>query len=50
MAGDVLQVEGVVVEGYPDAKFKVEVSLPSKTGESQKHVIHAYVSGKMRQH
>ncbi|MDD4351888.1 MAG: translation initiation factor IF-1 [Candidatus Gracilibacteria bacterium] len=51
MAKDVLQVEGIVVEGYPDAKFKVEVKLPGKGDVEESgntHIIIAHVSGKMR--
>jgi len=49
MEKDVLQVQGIVVEGYPNAKFKVEISLPSKNdGEEAKHTITAHISGKMR--
>ena len=49
MAKDVLQVEGIVLEGYPDAKFKVEVSLPGKGDQKgTTHIIVAHISGKMR--
>lgn len=50
MATDVLQVQGVVVEGYPNAKFKVEIEIPKKDASetNEKHQIMAYISGKMR--
>jgi translation initiation factor IF-1 len=37
-----IEVEGVVVEAYPNASFKVEI-------EGGHHVL-AHISGKMRQH
>jgi translation initiation factor IF-1 len=39
---DVIQVEGIVREALPNARFRVEIS----TG----HVVMAYISGRMRQH
>ncbi|MBI4655148.1 MAG: translation initiation factor IF-1 [Elusimicrobia bacterium] len=44
-----IQVEGIIKEALPNATFKVEISLPSKTPEeAQKRVILAHISGKMR--
>ncbi|MDD4291518.1 MAG: translation initiation factor IF-1 [Clostridia bacterium] len=37
---DVIELEGVVVEALPNTQFKVE--LPNK------HIITAYISGKLR--
>ena len=37
---DAIQVEGVVIDKLPDAKFKVELE--------NKHVITAHISGKLR--
>ena len=40
MAKDVIEVEGLVVENLPNAKFKVELE--------NGHIILAHVSGKIR--
>ena len=37
---DVIELEGVVVEALPNANFKVKLK--------NDHVIHAYISGKLR--
>lgn len=37
---DVIELEGVVVEALPNANFKVKLK--------NDHVIHAYISGKVR--
>lgn len=42
MAKDVIEVEGVVKEALPNALFKVELT--------NKHVIMAHISGKLRMH
>ncbi len=42
MANDVIEVEGVVKEALPNALFKVELT--------NKHVILAHISGKLRMH
>ncbi|MCD6322397.1 MAG: translation initiation factor IF-1 [Clostridiales bacterium] len=42
MAKDVIEVEGVVKEALPNALFKVELT--------NKHVILAHISGKLRMH
>lgn len=39
---DVIEAEGTVLEALPNANFKVELS--------NKHVILAYISGKLRMH
>ena len=39
----VIEVEGIVLEALPNAMFKVELT-------SNKHVVLAHISGKMRQH
>ena len=42
MAKDVIEVEGVVKEALPNALFRVELT--------NKHVILAHLSGKLRMH
>ncbi|MBN2559175.1 MAG: translation initiation factor IF-1 [Clostridia bacterium] len=42
MAKDVIEVEGVVKEALPNALFRVELT--------NKHVILAHISGKLRMH
>ncbi|HPQ46059.1 MAG TPA: translation initiation factor IF-1 [Clostridia bacterium] len=42
MAKDVIEVEGVVKEALPNALFRVELT--------NKHVIMAHISGKLRMH
>jgi len=42
LANDVIEVEGVVKEALPNALFKVELT--------NKHVILAHISGKLRMH
>ena len=42
MSKDVIEVEGVVKEALPNALFKVELT--------NKHVILAHISGKLRMH
>ncbi|MBN2852449.1 MAG: translation initiation factor IF-1 [Clostridia bacterium] len=42
MAKDIIEVEGVVMESLPNALFKVELT--------NKHVILAHISGKLRMH
>lgn len=37
---DVIEAEGIVTEALPNANFKVKLS--------NGHVIHAYISGKLR--
>lgn len=37
---DVIEAEGVITEALPNANFKVKLS--------NGHVIHAYISGKLR--
>jgi len=39
---DVIEAEGVIMEALPNANFKVKLS--------NGHVIHAYISGKLRMH
>jgi translation initiation factor IF-1 len=38
----VIEIEGVVTEALPNAMFRVELT--------NKHVVLAHISGKMRQH
>ena len=42
MSKDVIEVEGVVKEALPNALFRVELT--------NKHVILAHISGKLRMH
>jgi translation initiation factor IF-1 len=42
LAKDVIEVEGVVKEALPNALFRVELT--------NKHVIMAHISGKLRMH
>ncbi|MFO7612067.1 MAG: translation initiation factor IF-1 [Clostridia bacterium] len=42
MAKDVIEIEGVVKEALPNALFRVELT--------NKHVILAHISGKLRMH
>lgn len=42
MAKDVIEVEGVVKEALPNTLFRVELT--------NKHVITAHISGKLRMH
>ena len=42
MAKDIIEVEGTVIEALPNALFKVELT--------NKHVILAHISGKLRMH
>lgn len=42
MAKDVIEVEGVVKEALPNALFRVELT--------NKHIILAHISGKLRMH
>lgn len=42
MAKDVIEVEGVVKEALPNALFRVELT--------NKHIIMAHISGKLRMH
>ena len=42
MAKDIIEVEGTVKEALPNALFKVELT--------NKHVILAHISGKLRMH
>jgi len=42
LAKDVIEVEGVVKEALPNALFRVELT--------NKHVILAHISGKLRMH
>ena len=42
MAKDVIEVEGIVKEALPNALFRVELT--------NKHVILAHISGKLRMH
>ena len=39
---DVIEAEGIITEALPNANFKVKLS--------NGHVIHAYISGKLRMH
>jgi len=42
LAKDIIEVEGTVIEALPNALFKVELT--------NKHVILAHISGKLRMH
>ncbi|NPA26155.1 MAG: translation initiation factor IF-1 [Chloroflexi bacterium] len=42
MAGEKIEVEGVVIETLPDTQFRVKLD--------NGHVILAYLSGRMRKH
>jgi len=44
MAKEVIEVEGKVVETFPNASFKVELIDEKYKG----HAIHAHISGKVR--
>jgi len=48
MAKNVIEAEGVVVETLPNTIFRVEIELPEKEGEKNKHIILAHISGRMR--
>jgi translation initiation factor IF-1 len=39
---DLIEVEGVVVEALPNAKFQVKLD--------NGHIVHAHISGKIRMH
>jgi len=44
MAKEVIEVEGRVIEAFPNASFKVELTDEKYKG----HTVHAHISGKVR--
>jgi len=49
-ADNKIEVEGHVIEALPNATFRVELTEQGAAKADPKHVVLAYLSGRMRKH